>query len=78
MYVRNWITLLYTWNQHSIVNQLHSNIKQKLKKEEAESHGTACDTTGPISLGVCSSLVQPVYQIQDWACFYTTQKWDWF
>ena len=30
----NWITLLYTWNEHNIVNQLYSNIKLKksLKK----------------------------------------------
>ena len=25
----NWITLLYTWNQHNIVNQLYANIKFK-------------------------------------------------
>ena len=25
----NWITLLYTWNQHNIANQLYSNIKFK-------------------------------------------------
>ena len=27
MHTYNWITLLYTWNQHNIVNQLYSNIK---------------------------------------------------
>ena len=26
----NWITLLYMWNQHSIVNQLCSNTKEKI------------------------------------------------
>ena len=26
----NWITLLYIWNQHNIVNQLCSNIKEKI------------------------------------------------
>ena len=30
MYVYSWITLLYTWNQHSIVNQLYFNKKGKL------------------------------------------------
>ena len=33
MYVYNWITLLYTWNQHNIVNQLYSN-KIKIKKKK--------------------------------------------
>ena len=28
----NWITLLYTWNEHNIANQLYSKIKQKLQK----------------------------------------------
>ena len=32
MYTYNWITLLYTWNWH-IVNQLYSNIKLKVKKQ---------------------------------------------
>ena len=27
MYMYNWITLLYTWNHHNIVNQLYSKIK---------------------------------------------------
>ena len=27
MYMYNWITLLYTWNQHNIVDQQYSNIK---------------------------------------------------
>ena len=25
MYMCNWLTLLYTWNWHNIVNQLHAN-----------------------------------------------------
>ena len=25
----NWVTLLYTWNQHNIANQLYSNTKLK-------------------------------------------------
>jgi len=25
MYMYNWFTLLYTWNEHNIVNQLYSN-----------------------------------------------------
>ena len=34
MYVYNWFTLLDTWNQHNIVNQLHSNkIKKKIRLE---------------------------------------------
>ena len=34
VYMYNWITLLYTWNERNIVNQLYSNIKLKksLKK----------------------------------------------
>ena len=28
----NWITLLYTWNYHNVVNQLYSSIKLKVKK----------------------------------------------
>ena len=27
--MHNWVTLCYTWNYHSIVHQLYSNIKQK-------------------------------------------------
>ena len=27
MYMYNWITLLHTWNEHNIVNQLYSNVK---------------------------------------------------
>ena len=27
MWMCNWVTLLYTWNYHNTVNQLHSNIK---------------------------------------------------
>ena len=30
--MHHWITLLYTWNQHNCVNQLYSNIKEKLNK----------------------------------------------
>ena len=30
----DWITLLYTWNYHNIVNQLYSNIKLTVKKKE--------------------------------------------
>ena len=29
MHMYNWITLLYTWNYHNIVNQLYSNKKFK-------------------------------------------------
>ena len=29
MYMHNWITLLYIWNEYNIVNQLYSNIKIK-------------------------------------------------
>ena len=32
----NWITLLYTWNYHNIVNQLHPNIKTKTRKAETK------------------------------------------
>ena len=30
MYMYNWFTLLYTWNEHNIVNQLYFN--KNLKK----------------------------------------------
>ena len=33
MYVYNWVTLLYSRDWHSIVNQLYFNLK-KLKKKE--------------------------------------------
>ena len=33
MYIYNWITLLYIWNQHNIVNQLYSSIKIKKKMD---------------------------------------------
>ena len=36
IYMYNWITLLYTWN--NIVNQLSSNIKQKVKKKTCSVH----------------------------------------
>ena len=29
MYMYNWFTLLYTWNDHNIINQLYSNRKFK-------------------------------------------------
>ena len=32
-YMYDWFTLLYTWNEHSVVNQLYSN-KNFLKKKE--------------------------------------------
>ena len=40
MYMHNWFTLLYTWNEHNLVYQLHSNKnlknkgKQNFKKTE--------------------------------------------
>ena len=30
--MHNWFTLLYTWNQHNIVNQLYFNKKSVLNK----------------------------------------------
>ena len=35
IYIYNWIPLLYTWNQHNIVNQLYSKIKYKKKKKNS-------------------------------------------
>ena len=29
-YTYNWMTLLYTWNQHNIVNQLYFKMKLKV------------------------------------------------
>ena len=34
MHMYNWFTLLATWNFHSIVNTLYSNIKKKKKERE--------------------------------------------
>ena len=36
----HWITLLYTWNQHNLVNQLYSNIKEKLNKNKNTQNRT--------------------------------------
>ena len=33
MYMYGWVPLLFTWNCHSIVNQLYSNIIWKVKKK---------------------------------------------
>ena len=33
----NWIILLYSWNWHSIVDQLYSNTKSKVKKNKLEN-----------------------------------------
>ena len=30
-YMYNWFTLLYTWNEHKIINQLYTPIKSKKK-----------------------------------------------
>ena len=30
-----WFTLLYTWSQHKIINQLYTNKLKKKKEEEA-------------------------------------------
>ena len=35
----NWITLLYTWNLHNIVNQLHSNKMKRKKARKGEMKG---------------------------------------
>ena len=34
MCMNNWITVLYTWNQHHVVNQLYFNKKIKKKKNK--------------------------------------------
>ena len=33
VYIYNWIILLYSWNQHNIVNELYFNFLNGLKKE---------------------------------------------
>ena len=38
----SWITLLYTWNYHNIVNQLYFNIKEKIKKKDARRNVVQC------------------------------------
>ena len=37
MYVRNWFTSLYSWNEHNIVDQLYSNKNFKENKEKPDS-----------------------------------------
>ena len=37
MCVYNWFTLLYTWNEHNIVDQLYSNKNFKENKEKPDS-----------------------------------------
>lgn len=32
--IYNWTTLLYTWNYHTIVNQLYFNKKEKQEKKK--------------------------------------------
>ena len=34
LYVYNWVTLLYSRDWHSIVNQLYINLKKKLKDKK--------------------------------------------
>ena len=48
----NWITLLYTWNYHNTVNQLYSNIKLKIKKQNKKS----CNFCLGLSFLGCSRL----------------------
>ena len=49
MYVYNWIPLLYTWNQHNIVNQLYSSIKWKFFLERCcgEALKPSCSSFNP-------------------------------
>ena len=37
MYVHNWFTSLYSWNEHNIVDQLYSNKNFKENKEKPDS-----------------------------------------
>ena len=59
VYMYNWITLLYTWNEHNTINQLYSNIKLKKKiKKRLEGHGQSGSGGQPFTLvkGRCKSL----------------------
>ena len=38
-YIHNGITLLYTWNWHNIVNQLHSSLKKESRSFEPPEEG---------------------------------------
>ena len=42
----NWITLLYSRNEHNIVNQLYFNKKKKLKKRKTQTQNIAEDHKG--------------------------------
>ena len=42
MYPHNWFTLLYTWNQHNIVNQLHASKSQNKRKTSNFSPDFLC------------------------------------
>ena len=60
----NWITLLYTWNYHNIVNQLYFNIKQKVRNFPGGSVATLCtanaEDSGSISgVATRSHMLQP-------------------
>ena len=33
MYMYGWVPSLFTWNYHNIVNQVYSNMKQKIKEK---------------------------------------------
>ena len=44
MYMYNWFTLLYTWNEHNIINQLYSNINWKIKSQkDGKNHSNLWD-----------------------------------
>ena len=40
MYTYNWLTLLHTWNEHNIVNQLYSNKIFFKKQKDARDEKT--------------------------------------
>ena len=75
-----WITMLYTWNQYNIVNQVYLNKKEKTHlcsfvgvyvSLPGESHGqrslVGCSPWGCKELGMTERL--PLTLIWDYLCF---------
>ena len=65
MCMYNWVLCLSTWNYHSIVNQLYSNIKQKVLQNEfspstVELRNTLHVCMHAQSLQSCPTLCDPM------------------
>ena len=88
MCIYNWVLCLSTWNYHSIVNQLYSNIKQKVRRKSplyivSQQHVPPDSVMSGLHY-VCDKNVnhveQPLLIIFDWCltqcCIYHSKnKW---